>query len=55
MILWKKSVGESREVCSRVMVLDRRIKARRPGDEMNGWKTKESSVGRRTELARRNM
>ena len=34
-----------------------REKARRPGRrlEMSGWKTKESIIGRRTEMARRNV
>ena len=32
MMLWKKSVGESTEDCSRVMVLDRTVKASRPED-----------------------
>ena len=41
------------------MVLDshRKKKARRPEDltELSGWKTKGSSISRRTELARRNI
>ena len=53
MMLWKKGVGEGREDCSRVMVLDRRRRVdQRP--EVSRWKM-ELSIGRRTELARRNV
>ena len=55
-LLWKKSVGENRVHCSRAKVLDRieeGASTRRL--EVSGWKTKESSIGRRTELARRNI
>ena len=52
MMLWKKGVGEGREDCSRIMLLDRRRRVdQKP--EVSRWKM-ESSIGRRTELARRN-
>ena len=54
MIVWKESVGVSRTDCSRVMVIDRRRRVDQRL-EVSGWKTKESSVGRRTESARRNV
>ena len=48
-MLWKKKIGEGRVHCSRVMVLDRRRL------EVSGWKTKELSIGRWTELVRQNV
>ena len=38
MVPWKKSVGESRVDCSRVMVLDRKRRVD-PKPEVRGWKT----------------
>ena len=52
MVLWKKTYQETRVDCSRVMV--GRQKAPTERHEMNGWKTKEWSIGRRAELVRRN-
>ena len=52
MMLWKKSVGENRVDCSRVMVLDEDGTSTRRL-EVSGWKTKECSTGK--ELARRNI
>ena len=52
MMLWEKSVGESRVDCSRVSCLiEEGASTRRL--EVIGRKT-ESSTGRRTEFARRN-
>ena len=51
MLLWKKTVGENRVDCSTVMVIDRKRPSTRRL-EMSRWK---KSVGRRAELARRNI
>ena len=53
MMLWKKSVGESRVNCSRVRVLPGRITLSTEKTRVSRWKMKEPRVDRRAELARR--